>query len=340
MQSNKEEVHGTNVPVRADLTPRNRQQYSVGGGYGTDTGFRGSLGWDWRYLTQSGHQFSALIRASQVQDSVQAIYSIPGANPMISKHSIYGNVLENDYPRGHNRVHRVGANTVHTEDLWKRTLFLNYELEDYKIDKQPNRTSTLLIPGFLWDYVRVDDHIYTNEGQRINVRIQAASDKVASDTSLLQVWVHDKYVWSFLKNERLILRGDIGYTVVHDWKDQLPLSMSFFAGGSQSVRGYTYQSLGPGRYLLVGSAEVQHNFTEKIAGAIFYDTGNAFNSFPDANNGGVAGDFVKLLGSLKDGAGVGLVLHTPVGPINLSVAKAYSEKGHPVKFHFIMGPDL
>ena len=70
----------------------------------------------------------------------------------------------------------------------------------------------------------------------------------------------------------------------------LPPSLRFYAGGDRSVRGYTYQSLGPkdasgnvigGKHLLVGSVEVEYAISKSWSMALFYDVGNAFNNFED-----------------------------------------------------------
>lgn len=46
---------------------------------------------------------------------------------------------------------------------------------------------------------------------------------------------------------------------------ELPLSLQLFAGGVSSVRGYGYNSIGPGRNLVVASSEVQ----QRIIGAFY-----------------------------------------------------------------------
>ncbi len=46
---------------------------------------------------------------------------------------------------------------------------------------------------------------------------------------------------------RLVIRGDVGYTLIND-KSALAPSFQFYAGGAASVRGYDFQSLGPGAF--------------------------------------------------------------------------------------------
>jgi translocation and assembly module TamA len=131
----------------------------------------------------------------------------------------------------------------------------------------------------------------------------------------------------------LITRLDIGRTGIDDFT-QLPASLRFFAGGDQSVRGYSYNTLGPtdaqgavvgGPHLLVGSVEYEHALASKWSAAVFFDQGNALNDFRDP---------------LKKGAGVGVRWRTPIGQIRVDVAAALSEPGRPRRFHISIGPDL
>jgi len=121
-----------------------------------------------------------------------------------------------------------------------------------------------------------------------------------------------------------LLRGDLAYTTVHDL-DSFPLSLRYYAGGTQSIRGYKFQSLGPGRYLEVGSVEYQHKIIGNWSGAAFYDVGNATD---------------HTTARLQEGAGFGIVWKSPVGPMELVVAKALNKRGRPNQIQFNMGPDL
>ena len=95
------------------------------------------------------------------------------------------------------------------------------------------------------------------------------------------------------------------------------------------MRGYGYQQLGVpvasaitgGRYLVTASAEYDWWFKPPYGAAIFYDAGNAADSFGDLK--------------LKAGYGVGARWRSPVGPINVDVA--YGEAVHKVRLHFSLG---
>ncbi len=76
---------------------------------------------------------------------------------------------------------------------------------------------------------------------------------------------------------------------------------------------------------MVASLEYEIRFLEKWGAAVFYDTGNASESFG---------------GSLARGAGLGVRWRSPIGPIRADVAWGLSEDDRPIRFHLNIGPDL
>ncbi|WP_273270662.1 BamA/TamA family outer membrane protein, partial [Methylophaga sp.] len=148
-----------------------------------------------------------------------------------------------------------------------------------------------------------------------------------------QIVVRGKLIQAFGENSRFITRGSIGATEVSDF-ERLPSSLRFFTGGDNSIRGFDYQSLGPensegdvvgGRYLAVGSVELEHMFLKDWGAAVFSDFGNAFNSFSDP---------------IEYSVGVGIRWRSPVGLIRVDLAKGLSEKDEPIALHIVIGPDL
>jgi translocation and assembly module TamA len=99
----------------------------------------------------------------------------------------------------------------------------------------------------------------------------------------------------------------------------LPPDQRFYAGGSGTIRGYAYQSVGPkfndpdqtpigGTAITAGSLELRQRFGTSWGAAVFVDAGQVSASLK-----AVAGEF-------DIGAGVGLRYYTPIGPIRLDVA--------------------
>ena len=315
------------VPVQVNLLPKKANFYTFGLGYGTDTGPRASLGWDWRRASSTGNYLTSQLYVSQVQDSLQTRYVIPGENPLTDQYNITGGILTTNINQGNSHTYQVGVNQVKNFGNWQQTISLNYQFERYQFTDQPYQNSALLLPGISWLNVTKNDLVYPTQGNRFSLSIQGSTEALFSTTSFIQGELQDKYIFSPTDSSRVILRTDLGYTVVHDF-DSLPLSLRFFAGGTQSVRAYEYDSLGVpdgGRYLAVASAEYQHQIFGNWSAAAFWDEGNAFDNF---NQG------------LDRGVGVGIVYKTPIGPLELTVGKALDLPGDPFKIQFAMGPDL
>ncbi len=97
----------------------------------------------------------------------------------------------------------------------------------------------------------------------------------------------------------------------------IPPDQRFYAGGSGTVRGYRYQSIGPkfasgrptgGTALGAATVEFRQRFGESFGAAVFVDAGQV-----DTSSTPFGGD-------LRVGAGVGARYYTSIGPIRLDVA--------------------
>ncbi len=98
--------------------------------------------------------------------------------------------------------------------------------------------------------------------------------------------------------------------------EKVPIFERFFAGGAKSIRGYEERKVGPldsstndpigGESLLVGNVEFTVPIIEFIKVAAFFDSGNVWSKLEDFGTG-----------NFKSGAGMGLRIKTPIGPVNL-----------------------
>ena len=71
--------------VRITSESNRRHLYTIAAGYGTDTGARGTLGWEDRRFNRAGHRVRAQIRASDIESSVGVAYIIPWTDPALEK---------------------------------------------------------------------------------------------------------------------------------------------------------------------------------------------------------------------------------------------------------------
>jgi translocation and assembly module TamA len=229
-------------------------------------------------------------------------------------------------------VRTIGTNLNRNRGPWRESLFINYQVEEFVVGSDRGE-STLLMPGVNWTRSWGNDIITSFDGIRFDIGLRGAREDFLSDVSFVQLHGGVKAINRLGQRNRLITRGRIATTWTKDFQ-QLPSSVRFFAGGAQSVRGFSYQSLGPkdntgevigGNHLMVGSIEFEHSLNHKWAAAMFYDVGNAMDSFAD---------------KLERGAGLGIRWRSPVGPVRLDLATAMSRDDRPWRLHISIGPDL
>lgn len=135
----------------------------------------------------------------------------------------------------------------------------------------------------------------------------------------------------------LEIKAKTGIVKAYGNSNAVPIFERYFAGGSQSIRGYNERKVGPvdantedpigGEALVLGSIEYTVPIIEILKAAVFFDTGNVWSSADDYGSGGI-----------KSGTGIGLRIKTPIGPINLDYGfplnKEVGEDKKSGKFYF------
>ncbi|WP_353571231.1 autotransporter assembly complex family protein [Candidatus Albibeggiatoa sp. nov. BB20] len=338
---NKQAKKNYDIPVTVKLAPRKRNLYNASIGYGTDTGIRGGLGWERRYINSYGHSFKFDLQLSEIRQAATAQYLIPVGDDENQYLTAKAGYLkeENDIYDTESLIVGLSKNqirTVFNNIKLQEVIGIEYRDEKYQIGEDTGH-ATLLMPNASWSFIKADDRIYTLNGYKLDFSIRGALNNLGSDNSFIQPHLSGKYIHQVFEKGRFITRGEWGYTSVSlldgEFRD-LPPSIRYFAGGDKSVRGYDYNALGPqdtkgnvigGKNLIVGSAEYEHQIVGKWSAAVFYDVGNAFNDFSEA---------------LQHGVGVGVRWRSPIGLIRVDVATALNDDNYPVRLHINIGPDL
>lgn len=335
MKPRPDKIENFEIPIDIELEPRSKHRYTAGLGYGTDTGLRGSLGWENRQVNSAGHRFKAEAKISEIKTNITGKYRIPTRNPRTDRIELASAWLNENIAsiNSESETFLVGAShTLKRRSDWLETVYINYQMESFTIANNSGKSS-LLLPGISWSRVNANNRIYTRRGFRLLVDIKGTHPSLGSKFQLVQMRLQGKLIRPVLQNGRVTLRGDAGLTRIKDFAE-LPPSLRFFAGGDQSVRGYDYNSLSPkdasgrvlgGEQLLVGSAEYEYSWTEKWSSGIFFDIGNAVDDWAQ---------------KLKRGAGFGVRWKSPVGLIRVDLAWALSDPNNPMRLHVVIGPDL
>ncbi|MDP1574699.1 MAG: BamA/TamA family outer membrane protein [Coxiellaceae bacterium] len=314
------------VPIKIHLMPRKRKQYIYGLGYGTDTGVRGTLGITLRSVNGDGHRFQTLIRASSSNSSAVIKYLIPGTDPARDLWTFAGGATHINQASG--TAHNVKAAVEYAvnRDHWKHSVEFAYLDENYNMNGFPQTSTQLVYPTFTSKYIDADHPRNPHKGISLSTQFCAASKALLSETSFYQISAHFKSIYTITKTKtRLLFRGDVGHTEIGNIVN-LPLSLQLLAGGSQSVRGYSYNGLGPGKNLVVSSAEVQERIYGDFYLAVFLDAGVV------ADN--------NIFSHINAGTGPGIVWVSPIGSLELTFAKAFTQPGDPWAIQFTMGTSL
>jgi translocation and assembly module TamA len=328
----RDEAEDGVIPVDVKLEPAPRHAWRAGVGFSTDTQWRLSLGYDNRYLNPAGHRLESEVRVGLVEAGLKVDYLVPGRNPRQENFSLGARLAREEIEDTVSDSAILIGRQVLAMDGWTQTRFVELLHERSEVGDTVSR-DTLVMPGIAFERAEIDDVLRVGRGYRLNLEVRGAHDDLFSTTSMLQLRASARGAYRIADAGRINARIGLGATLV-DETESLPVSLRFFAGGDNSVRGYGYKSLGPrddeglvrgGRYLLTGSLEYEHPvFGDDWWGAAFVDAGTAFDDDPDP----------------KVGYGVGLRWFSPVGRVRLDLAFPADTRDDDWRIHFGLGAAL
>jgi len=297
-----------------------------------DTGARGSAVYqDFNFL-KSGHQFKTELQASQTLQGLAARYIYPDEKDFRSFTAFTMGLQRED-------ISDKTTNVVSLEGEHSRSFGLD-QLGSFYVRMQKENSSAgdqttntfLLMPGVRYSSRQYDNIIRPKKGYYYDLEFRGAHQIFGSDTNFIQFLTNAETIIQLPARLSFLTRGRFGTSSIDGAAEDLPISVRFFAGGSRSTRGYSYQSLGPvdqngnvvgGKNILTMNFELERAIGADWGVAAFYDTGNAFNNFSNMN-------FVQ-------GAGMGVRYYTPIGSMNLDIARQIGVSNPDFKIHFTIG---
>jgi len=324
------EVKDYRIPLQVSLHPANRHSFDVGLGYSTDTQGRVSMVWRTPLINRHGHSQETRIAWSEVNPSGRFVYSIPLQHPLNDVLHLTALLEDDEYGDQDSRQQEVGVQREMRGSRWLSSYSARVLQESWQV-KNTQYSKIYTLPGISFSRSDRTGNIVDPAGGFSQLyKIEAGSESLGSDVDLLRATANFSYILTPWPAHRVVARAALGAVFISgpDRRNLAP-SLGFFAGGSQSIRGYGYQSLGKelqavrdngtpqtltvaADRLLTGTLEYQYYFTPHWRGALFVDAGDAFDG----------GNF-----DAKYGPGFGVHYLSPVGAVRLELANGVSENG-------------
>lgn len=337
------------VPVRVDVVRAPRHSYELGVGFSTDTRQRVSLLWRTPRLNRFGHSQQTSARWSPINPEFRITYSMPQNDPARDLLQVIALLEDNEFGDLDSQQRELGLRrelTTRRGVLSGGVRFLNEEWE--ALDE--SFASNFLLATLTFSQRRRGEVAVDPEsGFSQFYALEMGGDELGSDEDLVRAYGQWVGVRRFRDAWRVVARAEAGMLFSSSERpDEIPPSLSFFAGGDNSIRGYGYQSIGReistievlrdglepedprrltvgGNRLLTASIELQRYLTPAWRVALFADGGDAF----------VDDDFEMNLG-----LGAGVHYLSPVGALRFEVASPVTAEPSDWRIHINIGAEF
>lgn len=312
------------IPINIEAQERKKIGIETSAGYATDRGFDSQISIEDRLVNTHGHTAKITTAYSSFLKSINLHYNIPGRRAKTDMYSVIIGARKITLSVGQSSNFKYGLTWSRTKVAWSKSLSLFFLHESYEIFRDnESRSSDLIIPEYNVSKRVLNDKIFPKSGYKISWNIRGASSKIISNADFIQTHLDIDFIFS-LSSIRFVQRNKVGFLLIEE-SNKLPLSLRFLEGGNNSIRGYEYNSIGPGKYLYVSSIDVQVPILEKWYFSMFYDIGNVTDN---------------LRSSSKSSAGIGAMWHSPIGPINAGIAKALQKNAPNFRIYFSVGIEI
>lgn len=312
------------VPLVIRVRERPGHRLSFGAGVSSNTGARVEFNYQTPNLFNQAWSMDAGIRLEQKKQLAYSDIFFP-PDEKNRRHSV-GAMTENTYIQGlRSDRSAIGAQSVQQRGSIEQRLALQWQQEYLEPDGAESSSSRALVPNVMWTWRKVDNVLDPHQGIVLQAQIGGGAKAVLSDQNFIRLYSRYQQFFPLGRRDTLILRAELGYTFANS-RDGIPQDYLFRTGGSSSVRGYPYKSLGVadgnatvgGRYLGVFSTEITHWLDDDWGIAAFVD----------------AGDAVDALQDLKPAVGYGLGARwrSPAGPLGVDLA--YGQRINEFNLHF------
>ena len=330
------------IPIRIEVTERPLHAVDVGAAYSTDLGVNVSAGWHHRNLFGNAEQLNITGGIQLGGNDVQK----PGYNVGIQ-------FIKPDFLRRNQALEiDLGAIDQSLEAYDQRALTQKIELsrklsphwtvgigisgeqEEITQEDVSRRYNLLGLPVSV-KFDDTDDLLNPTKGIRATLLLTPTQSFGGSSATFTLAQLSGSTYVDLSGSGRSVvaLRGLVGKAFGAS-VFALPPDQRFYAGGSGTVRGFRYQSVGPqfpdgnptgGTAVSAGSVEFRQRILEHYGVVGFVDAGQ------------VTADGAPFTSTWRVGAGIGARYYTSIGPIRLDVAIPLNRQPHGDAFELYIG---
>jgi len=311
------------APVNVQIVEAQSRKLSLGIGYSTNNGVRNEINYQsYNFLNQAWTLSGDLVFEQNRQTASVGLDTPP--NPL-GYHLTWTASGEKTQIQGlETRRDKFGVTRSRVLFGIETGIGMSWQQEQRLPLGGIRETDQALVFDWHWNRRRVDNPLFPMSGSLTELRLGGASRAMLSDQDFVRSYGRYQLWIPLAERDVVSLRIEGGYTASTS-RLGIPQEYLFRVGGTQTVRGFAFQSLGflegnavvGGRAMATSSAEYTHWFSNWGA-ALFYDVGDAADTAPELH--------------MSQGYGIGARWRSPVGPLALDFAHG---KGQPdTRIHF------
>ncbi len=317
--------HATAAPVRVRVTEAEPKRLGFGTGFSSNTGYRVEATYRDVNLAGAGWELSSGARLEQRRQSAYADIFLPPLPRERYRDSVGTSIERSDLEGLWQQTEAIGVARTTRRGNIETKLALRFQREDLRPDGAEPSSQDALTLNWTWVQRAVDNLLDPRTGYVLEFQLGGGSSAASVEQNFFRLYSRYVHYQPIGERDNLILRAEGGITLAGS-RDGVPQDFLFRTGGSQSVRGYAYQSLGVqdgdatvgGRYLGVVSAEYVRWLNPQWGAAFFADAGDAADSREEFR--------------LRAGYGAGARWRSPAGP--LAVDLAWGQDDRRLRLHF------
>lgn len=336
VQADFDQLQGDRVPVIVSVSEVQRQKFEAGLRFDSAYGAGVNVGYDHYNLFNRGYVGSVYADWDRYQTKLALGISQP--------RKANGGYWTGNIAYNRSTTQRLQTQAV-TSGIWyvldKNNIESRYGVEligeDTFLPDQNIRLgrsyATMLTAA--WRRQQIQTSLRPANGYYFDGKIGTTLGNLLSSAAMARIKGKAGYYFT-PENKKIgtfIARGEIGYVYSNKktLSGDIPSTLMFRTGGSNSVRGYELDSIGrrlfnsdtvfPERALAVVSAEYQYPIKKDFALAVFHDMGDAAPSFQSM--------------TFRHGTGLGVRWFSPVAPFSFDIAYGHHDKK--LRWHISLG---